>query len=49
MLVIDDARCFNGTHDYPTVAAVIDQIKALKPTYNAYVKYDAIIAEPGSA
>jgi hypothetical protein len=46
VLVIDDARCFDGTHDYPTVEHVCAQIRMLKPTYTAYVKHDAIIAEP---
>ena len=46
VLVIDDARCFTGADDYPTVEHVCAQIRALKPTYTAYVKHDAIIAEP---
>jgi hypothetical protein len=28
VILIDDARCFNGTHDYPTVEAVRDWAKA---------------------
>lgn len=46
VLIIDDARCFNGTHDYPVVEAIRAQIQSLKPAYAVYVKYDAIIAEP---
>ncbi len=46
VLVIDDARCFDGTHDYPMVDTVKQLILDLRPTYHVYVKYDAILAEP---
>ncbi len=46
ILIIDDSRCFDGTHDYPTIKAITDQITTLKPDYRVYVEDDAIIAEP---
>lgn len=48
ILVIDDARCFDGTHDYPTVETIKQLILSLRPTYRVYVKFDAILAEPNA-
>jgi len=43
VILIDDARCFDGTHDYPTV----EQVKEIvKTKYKVTVEHDIIRCEP---
>lgn len=42
VILIDDARCFNGTHDYPTIAELTDYVQQHKPGYTIEVKDDFI-------
>ena len=45
LLVIDDARCFVGESDYPTVDELVDFIKKHRPAARIKVKWDAIRAQ----
>lgn len=45
LLIIDDARCFIGTHDYPTVRELKAYIKQKDPAYRCSVTTDMIIFE----
>jgi hypothetical protein len=47
VLLIDDARCFNGTGDYPTVKNVIDCILTNRPGSTVELKVDIIRAVLG--
>ena len=48
VLLIDDARCFNGTHDYPTQKELLDFVIQKYPSASFEVKYDIIaIVLPG--
>lgn len=42
VLLIDDARCFDGSNDYPTIEALIGYVKASNENYNVVVKDDII-------
>ena len=46
VLIIDDARCFNGTHDYPTVDELRDYLARRAPNYELRVENDAILCLP---
>lgn len=47
VILIDDARCFNGEGDYPSVEEVTKIIKGHNSQYNITIKDDVIIADPG--
>jgi hypothetical protein len=42
ILLIDDARCFNGEGDYPTVEELTEYIKSKNEEYQVEVKHDII-------
>jgi hypothetical protein len=42
ILLIDDARCFNGNGDYPTVDQLTEYIKSKNEKYQVHVKDDII-------
>jgi hypothetical protein len=42
VLLIDDARCFTGKGDYPTLDALSDYLHSKKRAFNIHVKYDII-------
>ena len=42
ILLIDDARCFIGTGDYPTIAQLTDYIKSKNEKYHVEIKHDII-------
>ncbi|MBP1672908.1 MAG: hypothetical protein H6Q25_723 [Bacteroidetes bacterium] len=42
ILLIDDARCFNGEGDYPTINQLTDYIKNKNEKYHVEVKHDII-------
>jgi hypothetical protein len=42
ILLIDDARFFNGQGDYPTISALTDYIKSKNGEYKVEVKHDII-------
>jgi hypothetical protein len=42
IILIDDAICFNGTHDYPTIPALIENVHRLNPHYQVEVYNDII-------
>ena len=42
VILIDDARCFNGTNDYPSIEQLHQFIKTQNPDYKLEVKYDII-------
>ena len=42
VILIDDARCFDGTGDYPTIAAIESYITSRRPQYKIEVKDDVI-------
>jgi len=44
VLLIDDARTFNGEGDYPTVGKLAEYIKSKNEKYQVEVKYDIIRA-----
>ncbi len=46
VILIDDARDFNGTHDYPTYEEVHRFIKAQRPEYQVTMSRDIIRAVP---
>lgn len=46
VLLIDDARCFNGTNDYPTIADLTQYIASKNSNYSVAVKDDIIIYTP---
>jgi hypothetical protein len=45
ILLIDDARLFNGTHDYPTLEDVKTFIHKENPTATINVDFDMIICQ----
>jgi hypothetical protein len=47
ILLIDDARCFNGEGDYPTIAALTNYIHNKSKNYNVEVGDDVIRFVPG--
>jgi len=42
ILLIDDARCFTGENDYPTIEKLTEYVQRKKPLYNVEVKNDII-------
>ena len=46
ILLIDDARCFTGQNDYPTVEKLSEYVKRKKPSYDVQVKDDIIRCIP---
>jgi hypothetical protein len=42
ILLIDDARCFIGNGDYPTIAKLTEYVKSKNPKYQVEVKDDSI-------
>lgn len=44
VVLIDDARSFNGSHDYPTVEALEELIKGIRPSWVVEVSDDIIRA-----
>jgi len=42
IILIDDARDFNGTHDYPSLDELEDYLKTRRPNYQMEVKDDII-------
>jgi len=46
IILIDDARCFNGKGDYPAIDQLIDFIKNKNRNYKVEVKYDIIRCLP---
>jgi hypothetical protein len=46
VLLIDDARCFNGTNDYPTLASLLSWIRGKMPNHSCMVENDIIRVEP---
>ncbi|NJL11547.1 MAG: hypothetical protein HC913_00010 [Microscillaceae bacterium] len=46
VILIDDARCFDGTHDYPTLEALADFVRAKAPQYHFETKDDIIRLTP---
>lgn len=48
IVLIDDARLFNGKDDYPTLHKLEQLVKQLKPDYRISVKYDVIRIVPAN-
>lgn len=48
ILLIDDARCFTGENDYPTIEKLTEYVRRKKPLYNVEVKNDIIRYVPGN-
>lgn len=46
VILIDDARCFNGRNDYPTISELRTLIHTLNPTARVSVKRDIIRITP---
>jgi len=46
IILIDDARLFNGTHDYPTIEQVMEIIRSNKRPYLVEIKDDIIRLTP---
>ena len=46
VILIDDARCFNGMNDYPTLDSVFSMLKEINPDYTIRVVDDIIQAYP---
>lgn len=42
VLVIDDARCFNGEGDYPTIEQLTEYVQSRNSNYQVEIKYDMI-------
>lgn len=42
VILVDDARCFNGIGDWPTINAVTDYVHRYDPEYNCVVEKDII-------
>lgn len=43
LILIDDARCFDGTHDYPTLEGLKEYVMANNPKLHLSVQHDVII------
>lgn len=46
VILIDDARCFDGTHDYPTMAELTSRIISLSPQASVHIVDDMILITP---
>lgn len=42
IILIDDARCFNGTNDYPTIEELTDYVKSKNNKYHLEIKNDIL-------
>ncbi len=42
VILMDDADCFTGENDYPTVGEVIETVKSMKPTWVVIIKDNII-------
>jgi len=42
VILIDDARCFNGNGDYPTIEQLLKKVKTHNDRYTIEIKYDII-------
>ena len=42
IILIDDARCFDGTGDYPTIKSIENYIMTRQPDYKIEVEYDVM-------
>ena len=49
VIIIDDARLFNGTHDYPTIETLRQLIAAQRPNYDFSVANDSIRIHPAKS
>lgn len=49
VLLIDDARCFNGTQDYPDLASLEAIVRKLKPGHSFTVEHDLVRICPPAA
>lgn len=49
VILIDDARLFNGTDDYPTIPELQEIVRKLKPDYSFSVRNDVIRIHPQRA
>lgn len=49
VLVIDDARCFNGTDDYPKLDDFLEWVASQRPEYTTEVRGDSIRLTPPPA
>jgi hypothetical protein len=47
VILVDDAREFNGTHDYPTLADLEAAVRSSRPDMSFTVKHDIIRIVPG--
>lgn len=43
LILIDDARCFDGTHDYPTIEGLRKYVFANNPKLSFEIRHDVII------
>lgn len=46
VLLIDDARLFDGTGDYPTLSSLRERLASLRPDYSFAIENDIIRFEP---
>ena len=46
IILIDDARLFNGTHDYPTIGQIMEIVKSNNRQYLVEIKDDIIHVTP---
>lgn len=46
VMLIDDARLFNGTQDYPTIEEIHELVQKHRPDYDCYVLNDVIRIHP---
>ena len=46
IILIDDARLFNGTHDYPTIEQIAEIIRSNNRQYSVEIKNDIICLTP---
>ena len=46
VILIEDARLFNGTDDYPTIEELTALVHRFRPDYEISVRHDAIRAHP---
>ena len=46
VILIDDARCFIGNNDYPTIGELLDFVSGINPNYDYEVKTDIIRLTP---
>jgi hypothetical protein len=49
VILIDDARCFDGTHDYPTLNELREMVKGVRPDLAFGVEHDIIRIVPSES